>query len=177
MEKTPATANDWMLPILAEFQPRLQRYALRLLPGHDDLAADAVQHAFQKLASVEQRDDIQQLGPWLYAVCRNRAFDELRRLGRTTQWTNESEAMMSTTSAPAEKLVTDQDCQSFLQTLIDGLPGSQREALDLWSGGMSYAEISQIMSRTEGNIRVLVHRGLEQLRRHPEVTRWLASDP
>jgi DNA-directed RNA polymerase specialized sigma24 family protein len=44
------------------------------------------------------------------------------------------------------------------------LPVPQREVLALWSEGFSYREIAGITARTEGNIRVLVHRALAALR-------------
>jgi DNA-directed RNA polymerase specialized sigma24 family protein len=40
----------------------------------------------------------------------------------------------------------------------------QREALTLWSEGFAYREIAAITGRTEGNVRVVVHRALNTLR-------------
>jgi DNA-directed RNA polymerase specialized sigma24 family protein len=50
------------------------------------------------------------------------------------------------------------------------LPTPQQEAIVLWSEGFSYGEMAQITSKTEGSLRVTVHRVLERLREHPFVT-------
>jgi DNA-directed RNA polymerase specialized sigma24 family protein len=55
------------------------------------------------------------------------------------------------------------------------LPAAQREAIDLWRDGFNYREIAEIISRQEGNVRVLVHRGLAALREHPQVRAWLGE--
>jgi RNA polymerase sigma factor (sigma-70 family) len=50
------------------------------------------------------------------------------------------------------------------------LPPSQREAIDLWCEGFSYREISRIAGQSEGNVRVLVHRAIKQLKEFFKVT-------
>jgi RNA polymerase sigma-70 factor (ECF subfamily) len=65
--------------------------------------------------------------------------------------------------------VEQSDLHALLRGLIEQLPRSQREAIDLWSDGFSYIQISEITSQTEGHIRVLVHRGLKAIREHPQV--------
>ena len=62
-----------------------------------------------------------------------------------------------------------------LGELVDELPPSRREALDLWSAGFTYRQIAQIAGYTEANVRVLVHRAIQQLRRHPAVQRLHGS--
>ena len=69
---------------------------------------------------------------------------------------------------PAD-LVEQSDLHALLRRLIEQLPRSQREVIDLWSDGFSYIQISEITSQTEGHIRVLVHRGLKAIREHPQV--------
>src|SRR5262245_6218003 len=59
------------------YESRLTRYALRLL-GDLDLARDAVQHTFVQLCDEPPRSS-PQLAAWLFTVCRNKAYDHLRR--------------------------------------------------------------------------------------------------
>src|SRR5262249_37604186 len=73
-------------------------------------------------------------------------------------------------------IVEDAELHALLRQLVARLPENQREALDLWADGFSYAEISQIVERQEGHIRVLVHRGLKALREHPEVSEMLNDE-
>ena len=50
---------------------------------------------------------------------------------------------------------------------------AQREAIDLWTEGFSYREISDITGEGEGKLRVLVHRALKRLRNDPATQRIL----
>ena len=81
--------------------------------------------------------------------------------------TGDSEADLATLAGrepdPAE-LAERQDLCGELARLVAQLPASQREAIDLWCEGFSYREISQIAGQSEGNVRVLVHRAIKQLR-------------
>ncbi len=64
---------------------------------------------------------------------------------------------------PAE-LAETQDLCGEVARQVAQLPASQREAIDLWCEGFTYREISAIVGQSEGNVRVLVHRAIKQLR-------------
>ena len=69
------------------------------------------------------------------------------------------------------------DLATVLRQLLHDLPPSQRETIDLWCEGFSYAEIAEITDRSPGNVRVLAHRGLAALRSHPLVRSLLPAAP
>ena len=71
---------------------------------------------------------------------------------------------------PAD-LAERQDLCGELARQVAQLPANQREAVDLWCEGFTYREISQIAGQSEGNVRVLVHRAIKQLREKMKVTR------
>jgi RNA polymerase sigma factor (sigma-70 family) len=50
------------------------------------------------------------------------------------------------------------------------LPAAQRDAVDLWCEGFTYRQIAEIAGHSEGNVRVLVHRAIKQLRQKLKVT-------
>jgi DNA-directed RNA polymerase specialized sigma24 family protein len=52
---------------------------------------------------------------------------------------------------------------------VADLPANQREAVLLYAEGFSYREIAAITARTEGSVRVIVHRALVRLRAHPQL--------
>jgi RNA polymerase sigma factor (sigma-70 family) len=172
----------WVLSALDEFEGKLLRYAQRLL-GNLDEARDVVQFVFLRLCdeSPDNLDD--RLAQWLYTVCRNRALDVLRAGGREKlngvavgRAANHGEPGLpcghpqppSREPDPADT-AEDAELHALLRQLVDHLPPNQREAIDLWADGFSYAEISRIVERQEGHIRVLVHRGLKALREQPQV--------
>ena len=69
---------------------------------------------------------------------------------------------------PAEQAER-QDLCGELARQVAQLPAGQREAIDLWCEGFSYREISEIAGQSEGNVRVLVHRAIKQLRQGMKV--------
>jgi RNA polymerase sigma-70 factor (ECF subfamily) len=152
------------------FEQPLTRYARRIL-GDVDLAADAVQHAFVKLCGESQTSVEAHVAPWLFRVCRNRALDHLRRAGRERSLDDGDGPVTTPTDRGRDPSTTAEtrDLAARLRRLLHDLPVAQRETIDLWCEGFSYREIAEISGRTEGNVRVLAHRGLAALRGHPLV--------
>jgi len=158
----------WVLSVLEEYEVPLTRFATRML--HDEHAArDVVQHAFLRLCGRSAEELHDRVAPWLFTVCRNKAVDVLRGRRRTASLEQmETPDCVGPEPDPAEA-VEMRELHRRLSGLIDGLPSSQRETLGLWSEGFSHREIAQITERSEGSVRVLVHRALKQLRGHPVV--------
>jgi RNA polymerase sigma-70 factor (ECF subfamily) len=172
------TRREWVLAALDQYEVRLLRYTLRLLGGDLDAARDAVQHAFLKLCGESQDSIDDRVVAWLFRVCRNRAVDHLRQAGRERSLEGVQaggDIPACREAGPAEASESRELAES-LRELVAKLPPAQREALDLWCEGFSYREIAEIISRQEGHVRVLVHRGLTSLRQHPRVRGWLEDD-
>ncbi len=152
-----------VLAAVESYESRLTRYALRLL-GDLDLARDAVQHTFVQLCDEPPRSS-PELAAWLFTVCRNRAYDHLRRSQRAESLDGHpaGELLASREPDPAD-VVSSGDLHAWVREQTMRLPVPQREVLALWSEGFSYREIAGITARTEGNIRVLVYRALTALR-------------
>lgn len=152
-----------VLAAVEAFESRLTRFALRLT-GDLDLARDAVQHTFVQLCDEPPRSP-SELAAWLFTVCRNKAFDHLRRGQRDESLNGHAagELLASREPDPAEA-AHQGDLHAWVREQTTRLPVPQREVLSLWSEGFSYREIAAITQRTEGNIRVLVHRALTALR-------------
>ena len=167
--------RQWVLEALDEHEGRLTRYALRML-GDADLARDAVQHAFLKLCEQSRAQIGTRLAAWLYTVCRNRATDLLRTSARERQTQIDQDNRLTAANVDPAFRAEEADLHGLLRKLIVRLPASQREAVDLWAEGFSYAEIARIVERHEGHIRVLVHRGLKAVREHPQVRSLLIEE-
>jgi len=172
-----AERRQWVLDALDQFEGRLRRYAQRLL-GSDDEARDVVQFVFLRLCDQSPAEIGDRLAEWLYTVCRNRALDVLRgRGGGGVGWApptshdwevGEHRPPYSREDDPADS-AEQTELHALLRLLVEALPASQREALDLWADGFGYRQIAEITGRQEGHVRVLVHRGLKALREHPQV--------
>lgn len=171
----------WVMEAVELYELPLLRYARRLL-GDVDLAADAVQHAFVKLCEESAGQLEGRVAPWLFRVCRNRAVDHLRRSGREqTLVESPPEGAGHAAAGPVDRaagpatVAEHRELAARLRELMHTLPAAQREAIDLWCEGFTYRQIAEITGRQEGNIRVLAHRGLAALRRHPLVQQHLAE--
>ncbi len=176
--------HGWILAAVDAHERPLGRYARRLL-GDVDLAADAVQHAFVQLCGQSRATAGENPAAWLFRVCRNRALDHLRRAGREQSLVEagnayaagviEQPAVADRAADPAAA-VEQRELAARLRDLLRELPAPQREAIDLWCEGFTAKEIAGITGRTEGNVRVLIHRGLAALRGHPAIRGLFAAD-
>ena len=189
-DRPASTADDlhaWVMEAVERYEGALLRYARRLV-GDLDLAQDAVQHTFLKLCGESQATLEHRLGPWLFAVCRNRAVDHLRRGGRERSVSSSAfldhsphsgheQAPPASREADPAMAAEAHDLAARLHDLLADLPPPQAEAIELWCQGFSYRQIAEITGRQEGNVRVLAHRGLTKLRAHPLVRRLLADLP
>jgi len=182
-----ADPHAWVMEAVERYEAALLRYARRLV-GDLDLAHDAVQHTFLKLCGESKATIEHRLGPWLFAVCRNRAIDHLRRGGRERPLPSSSslhrdshpglqKALPASREADPARIAESHDLATRLHTLLAELPPAQAEAIELWCHGFSYRQIGEITGRQEGNVRVLAHRGLTKLRAHPLVRSLLADLP
>ena len=165
--------QQWLLGLVEQYETRLTRFAARIT-GDEETARDVVQHAFLRLCDRPPDPSCRRIDQWLFTVCRNRAVDLLRSRRRTGTM-GDPETTPDKTSKEPDPAVTAErnDLYEQLRQLIAGLPGGQREVVDLWAEGFSYREIAQITDRNEVTVRVKVHRALKHLRAHPRVRKWL----
>lgn len=184
-----ADPQAWVMEAVERHEEALLRYARRLV-GDVDLARDAVQHTFLKLCGESRAALDGRLGPWLFAVCRNRAVDHLRRGGRERpleaargESPGEARCVATKRAAPASReadpalAAESHDLATRLHALLAELPPAQAETIELWCQGFTYRQIAGITARQEGHVRVLAHRGLSKLRSHPLVRDLLAAAP
>ena len=170
--KQPDGHHQWVLDAVENYERRLVAYACSLLGGDINGAHDVVQHAFIQLCDQSPADIGSRLPAWLFTVCRNRALDELRRRGRYQTAVVEEMVTVGPTTEPTCP-ADEAELQGFVQSLIQKLPPSEREAIDLWSHGFRYAEISEITGKRASSVRVFVHRAIHKLKADPTVQSWL----
>jgi RNA polymerase sigma-70 factor (ECF subfamily) len=162
--------RQWVLAVLDRYEAPLVRYAAGIV-GDGDSAREAVQHAFLQLCEQVPDELRGREAPWLFRVCRNKALD-LVRLRRRHAGDGETDlaALAGREPDPAQAAER-QDLCGELGRLLAELPDNQREAIHLWCEGFTYREISRVAGQSEGNVRVLVHRGITKLRQCFGVTK------
>jgi RNA polymerase sigma factor (sigma-70 family) len=158
------TKEEFIEQALADYESPLIAYACTLL-NDLDLARDVVQDTFLRLCQQDTEKVRDSLKPWLYTVCRNRAFDVLRKDKRTQPLGEvQSKIILSPDLQPDENF-SQQEQSNRLSTYLDRLPPNQREAIVLkFQQDLSYQQIHEITGHSISNIGFLIHTGLKRLR-------------
>ncbi|HKQ49191.1 MAG TPA: sigma-70 family RNA polymerase sigma factor [Phycisphaerae bacterium] len=156
--------REWIREALARYEGPLVRYAARIT-GDPESARDVVQEAFGRLCGEDASDLNGRVGPWLFAVCRNRALDVRRKERRmTTATTSVLEGVADAATDPAIAASDREEAGGVLR-LLNRLPESQQEAIRLkFQEGMSYRQISEVTGHSVSHVGVLIHEGMKALR-------------
>ena len=139
-------------------------YTTGLLNGDRERARDVVQDAFLKLCRQDPDFVEGRVKPWLFTVCRNRAYDLLRHDTRWAVDENGLDRLVQPESDPAEESARRDRGREILDCLSH-LPRSQQDAVRLrFQQGMSYKEIAEITGMSTGNVGFLLHTAMRRLR-------------
>ncbi len=100
---------------------------------------------------------------WLFQICRNVLANERRRDRRHPQASLDLALDVHAADDPAAAVVAHDEAARAWR-VIEGLPGDRRRALVLrFVEEMSAREIGEVMGRSEGAVRVLIHRALRSV--------------
>lgn len=158
------TREEFVEQALAEFEGPLIGYALGIL--HDlERARDVVQDTFIRLYQ-QDRDKVQRgLKTWLFTVCRNRAFDILRKEKRMVELDDVSAARIVSDEVEPHNAADWGERVTQVMKALDRLSDNQGEVIRLkFQQGLSYKEISEVTGLSSGNVGFLLHTGLKRLR-------------
>jgi RNA polymerase sigma-70 factor, ECF subfamily len=143
-------------------QPLLLRY-LRGRGAHDaaDIASQTWIDAARNLHRFEgDADDFRR---WIFTIARRRLVDERRRVRRREG--RVLSAVRPDDAAPAaDDAFDERDSVSRALALVATLPDKTRDAVLLrYVADLSVADAAAVMGLRPGHVRVLTHRGLQQL--------------
>ena len=106
---------------------------------------------------------------WLYQIAVNAITDHYRSR-RPASDIDEAIGLADTAAPPDEAVVLSIEA-ARIWAAIDALPEAQRTAMTLKLGSdMKLAQIGEVMGRSEGAIKLLIHRGMTTLRAKLEIT-------
>ncbi len=148
--------------LVERYQGRLLRFARGLL-ADGSVAEDVVQESFLRLirsTPVIGSDGV--LGPWLFRVCRNLAYDNRKMETREMQ---RRERATAPEPPPTPVGNSEQaETTALLRQEMLRLPEREREALRLKvHEGMSYAQIGAVLGVAPGTVGWLVHQAMNRL--------------
>ncbi len=158
--------SAWVRDALERFEGPLVAYATSVL-GDGHAARDVVQDTFLRLVSADRAHVEPILPRWLYAVCRHRAVDLIRR-GRVAAKSN-AESLDALAprhgSAPPEEAAAVKDDASRVLAVLATLPPGHQEVLRLkLAHGLSYADIAQVTGLSVSHVGVKLHEAMKSLR-------------
>lgn len=128
-------------------------------------ADDLTQEVFLRFYETQARfDSAALIRPWLVGIARNLLRERVRsqRRRKEVAWTEL--CLELETVLPADAAATD-DALQFLPACLDGLGPSARQAIELhYRGEKKLAEIGAALHRSEGAVKLLLHRARQALR-------------
>ncbi|HEX7405086.1 MAG TPA: sigma-70 family RNA polymerase sigma factor [Candidatus Nanopelagicaceae bacterium] len=134
------------------YQPRMLRYLAMFTNEPEDLCSEVWIKVATSITSFQ--GDAKAFRGWIYTIARNCATDLARKKARggtnveltETDWIGENSTMVE------------------VMDLVRRLPQEYAEIIMLRVvGDLDTSEVAEIVGKTQGNVRVLTHRGLKQL--------------
>jgi len=161
-------------PLYRRYLAQVYSFAYYELGNHAD-AEDATERTFlQALAALERfeerarpedGDGASTFRVWLFQIARNVVANQRRQVRRRSELPLDQAALVAGTADPAEIAVHRGEARAALEA-VARLPGDRRRALLLrFVDQMSTAEIAGVLGRSEGAVRVLIHRALRSVAR------------
>ena len=160
------------------YHPALLRYLrARAVSSAEDVASNVWIDVGSSISRfVGDGDDFRR---WLFTIAHRRSVDELRRTTRRREvaeapthddWSIDRRVHGDVTDGADVAFEAGASLDRAIE-LIRRLPAEMAEAVMLRIvNDLSYADVAEILGTSEGNVRVLVHRGLRSLRSKIVVT-------
>jgi RNA polymerase sigma factor (sigma-70 family) len=133
---------------------------LRDRSAAEEVTSQAFERAWRKRRQIDRKRGTPRA--WLFGIARNAALDELRRRSKLSHDAGAETAPTDPIANPADAAVD----RAVLQRALDSLTGRERELVALkFFGGLSNAEIANVIRTSETNAGTRLHRVIEKLRR------------
>ena len=158
-----------------KYLAQVYSYAYYELGDHHD-AEDATErtfvaaltnlHRFEERARPEDGHGASTFRVWLFRIARNVVADRQRARYRRPEEQLEAAAALADGAADPAAQVARRDEARAAWRAIERLPGDRRRAVILrFVDEMSTSEIAGVLGRSEGAVRVLIHRALRSVAR------------
>lgn len=139
-----------------------------------DLAQDLTQDIFLKLLNKsDQLNHIQDMDGYIYQMCRNLAFDHLKKAAHNTEYrkfilyagstAQDPEISMSTN--PIEQKIHSDHYQHLLDECLENLPEQQRQVFTLSKiDGLSHKKIAEQLEISPHTVRNHLYQAVKNIR-------------
>jgi RNA polymerase sigma-70 factor (ECF subfamily) len=145
--------------------------ALRIVRNATD-AADVTQETYLQIWTHAPAYDPARGTPfaWAVMICRHKAIDHWRALGRQGRLRDKMAAGWAGDFAPAPARTSEEnDAATFVHAACATLPPCDRRALELaFFSGRTHREIAALLQEPLGTVKARIRRALLKLRAHPQ---------
>lgn len=158
------------------YADRVFRYLLVRLGNveqAEEIASQVFLHLIERIQKyrIAPADNVAIFSAWLYRMTYNKMIDVIRKNRRSQHMPIDVVENMSDGQIMTERVIDRLESDELLQTLVL-LNENQRQVLLLrFIEGYNIAETAQIIQKSEGAVKALQHRALENLRRYVEEQR------
>ena len=155
-------------PLYRKYVSQVYSFAVYELRDHhraEDLTDTVFMRALAALPRFDERGDggASTFRVWLFQIARNAIANERRTDRRRPEAPLDAAASVAAADDPAAR-AADREAMIHAWHAIDRLPEDRRRALVLrFVEEMSTAEIAAVLGRSEGAVRVLIHRALRSV--------------
>jgi len=162
-------ARDYDAQALAEiydlYAGTIYRYLYRYV-GDAAQAEDLTSEVFLRLLQVlnTRRAPREHLQRWLYRVAHNLAMDLFRERAKGASL-DLDETLAATDDLPATLVQKHQDREQLRAAIRQLSPDQQQVIILRFGEGLKIREVGQILSKSEGAVKVLQHRAVKRLRK------------
>jgi RNA polymerase sigma-70 factor (ECF subfamily) len=143
----------------------VRRVAYHLV-ADSDATADAVQDTFAR--ALQHLDDLREperFRPWLLAIARHAATDQLRARQRLTALDQTHDELLAATGPGPESVAEIRELADQVQGCVDGLSTRDAAAVTMVTQlGFTPAQVADALGVTQGAAKVIVHRARRRLR-------------
>jgi RNA polymerase sigma-70 factor (ECF subfamily) len=131
----------------------------------EDVAAQVFLKALESLGSYKWTGVPFQA--WLFRIAHNLMVDTLRRRHRRSSEPLDEALPDDRQTTDPETMLAEKVTREVLIRALDRLTELQKTVISLkFAGGLSNAEVAQVMGKTEGAVKALQHAALGNLQRH-----------
>lgn len=162
-------AREYDAQALAEIYDRyaepIYRYLYRYVGDAaqaEDLASEVFLRLLQVLGTYRAPRD--RLQGWLYRVAHNLAMDSFRQASKGATLSLD-EGLVAAGDSPPSIVEKRQDQQQLRMAISQLTPDQQQVILLRFGEGFKIAEVSRLMGKSEGAVKVLQHRAVKRLRK------------
>ena len=163
--------------LFLEYRDRCYGFFIKMLDDRE-LAKDLTQDIF--LTLIRKKVDLTGIENWdnyIYTICRNRAYDHLKKAGHDQKyrdylyryWNQPSNNMVK---PAAEKVMDSEHYHEVLEQSLQKLPDQQRVIFNLSKReGLSHQMIAEKLKISPITVRNHLHRALKNIRSstHPDI--------